>query len=232
MILGRRSFLRFMATAAVGLRQLLRGRAATAAPTPFGVRDVKPEDAPALSAIMNSCVGDHDAFFGKCGQWPVEWAHEFIARRPQTCVLTQGDEAVAFLEVPPIGPPIPAPDPDATAEELEKYALRQRNRVTYQVRAAGVRYDLLSGDDAVCAFLTILFHAARKARSLGYEYVEAYAPWEGHPMMSRKWTDFPGCELAEPVVRAQDGGNDIYFLRWRLDDAVTSLAGESLLDVG
>jgi hypothetical protein len=50
-------------------------------------------------------------------------------------------------------------------------------------------------------------------------------------MMARKWTDYPGCELTQPVARNQAGGHDIYCLRWQLDQAVAALAAEERYDV-
>src|SRR5436189_290155 len=82
---------------------------------------------------------------------------------------------------------------DDAAAELEKCALRERNRTTYRVTAAGVHYDHIDPSDVIEMFLTILYYAAKAARAIGYEYLEAWAPWDRHPKMVRKWTDYPGC---------------------------------------
>jgi hypothetical protein len=44
--------------------------------------------------------------------------------------------------------------------------------------------------------------------------------------MPKKWTDYPGCQLIEPVSYNQADGRDIYWLRWNLDDMVAALAAE------
>ena len=231
MHVGRRMVLKLLASFALIPSGIIwRKRAAAQTQPSLALRTVLPEDASALQAIMTSCVAAQDSFYGKCGEWPMSWAQEFVTRCPQTPVVTQDGTPIAFLEVPPIRPPLPPPPPDATPEELEKYALRERNRTTYRVTAAGIRYDAVSPSDVIEMFITILYYAAQAARAIGYQYLEAWAPWDQHPKMTRKWTDYPGCELVG-VGRNQEGGNDVYILRWRLDDAIPALAAEEHYDV-
>ena len=85
---------------------------------------------------------------------------------------------------------------------------------------------MLSKPDSVCMFQTLLCSAFKTARQMGYQSVDAYAPWEQHPMMAKKWTDYPGCALVQPVARNQEGGNDVYWLRWQLDQAIAALEAE------
>jgi hypothetical protein len=84
-------------------------------------------------------------------------------------------------------------------------------------------------------FRRVLYYGARAARDLGYEYLECLAPWDQHPKMPRKWTDYPGCELIEPGAYSQTDGREIYWLRWSLDDMISGLAeegaGKEQLDV-
>lgn len=84
-------------------------------------------------------------------------------------------------------------------------------------------------------FRRVLYYGAKAARQLGYDHLECLAPWDQHPKMPKRWTDYPGCELIEPVAFNQADGRDVYWLRWNLDDMVASLAaegaGEEQLDV-
>lgn len=230
MTIERRGFLRLLGRVAALLAGAVlwpparRGLAATT----LTARTAKGRDAAALQAIMTSSVADDDAFFGKCGEWSLGWAEDMVARCPDSVVLSVRTTPVAFLEIPPIGPPLAPPAVDASAAERERYALRARNRATFRVSAAGVRDDLLSFADSVAVFRTLLFAGFRHARELGYDAVEAVAPWERHPRMTRKWTDYPGCTLVEPVSRAQGEEKDLYWLRWRLDEALTALAAEGV----
>jgi hypothetical protein len=235
MQLTRRTVVKLLATAGLsvlGLGRFLRGvaRAAGSIPT-LQLRPVAEGDAPALQAIMQACVYGDDSFYGKCGEWSLAWAQGLIRQSPATPVLVAGEQVVAFLELPSARPAPAAPPAGATPEELERYAVRERSRVTFRVSAAGIRYDLLPEEEAVPLFETLLYHAFRAARAAGFEYVEAYAPWERHPLMTTKWTDYPGCELVQPPARAQNGGHDVYWLRWKLDLAIDSLGAEELLDV-
>jgi hypothetical protein len=216
--------------AATGVGRLLRG-VARADASALHLRSVADGDAAALQAIMQACVGGEQSFFGPCGEWSLAWAQDLIRRCPATPVIVRDGVPLAFLELPPARPAAAALADGATPEEREKYALRERSRVTFRVSAAGIRYDLLPQDEAVRLFQTMLFHAFRTARALGFEYVEAYAPWERHPLMSTTWTDYPGCELVEPPAHSQEGGHDVYWLRWKLDLAISALSAEELIDV-
>jgi hypothetical protein len=89
-----------------------------------------------------------------------------------------------------------------------------------------VRDDVLSAKESVEMFRRVLYYGAKAARDLGYEYLECLAPWDQHPKMPKKWTDYPGCQLIEPVSYNQADGRDIYCLRWNLDDMVAALAAE------
>jgi hypothetical protein len=181
-----------------------------------------------LGAIMLSCVASEASFYGKCGDWPLSWAEGLIATRPDTPVLTKDGIAIAFHEVPPMREAAPALRPDATAEERARHALRERSRRTFRVTAAGVRDDLLSPEESVAVFRQIIYLACRRARRLGYEYAECFAPWEKHPRLERKFTDYPGLELVEKVAAGQDGGPSVYWLRWRLEDAIEALEAEGV----
>lgn len=202
-----------------------RARAVTE--SPLALRRVASADAAGLQAIMTSCVADAGAFFGKCGEWSLGWAQELIARCPDTVVLQRDGDALAFLEIPPIRPPGPAPADDASSEARASHAVRERNRTTFRVTAAGVRDDLISAGESVALFQTLLVEGLTRARELGYETVEAIAPWERHPRLEKKWTDYPGCELVEPPSVSPVDGKALYWLRWRPDDAIPALAADS-----
>jgi hypothetical protein len=235
MHLERRRFLRLLARAGallVGARFSAWASTSTALSAPaLALRSVESDDAGALQAIMTSCVADADAFFGKCGEWSLGWAKELIARCPDTLVLHQDATPVAFLEVPPIRAAAPSPDAAASAEQVEAHAVRERNRTTFRVTAAGVRDDLLSREESVRVFRAVLYQGFVRARALGYEAVEAVAPWEQHPRLPRRWTEYPGCELVEPVSVSEVDGKALYWLRWTLDDAIAALAAEGAGDI-
>lgn len=230
MTIERRGFLRLLGRGVAliaGLATWPAARRGLAAEASMGLRAVRGRDAAALQAMMASSVADADAFFGKCGEWSLAWAEDLIVHCPDSVVLSAGSTPIAFLEIPPIRAAAAPLATSAGAEEREGHAVRHRNRVTFRVSAAGVRDDLLAKDDAVPVFLTLLREGFARARALGYEYVEAVAPWERHPRMARKWTDYPGCELVEPVSYSQGDGPDLYWLRWQLDDAIAALAAEA-----
>ena len=232
--LDRRAFLKLLARTtgllAASSLGLGRQRARALTTSTLATRSVAGADASALQTIMTSSVRDTSAFFGKCGEWSLAWASDLVARCPDTVLLAKGSTAIAFLEIPPILSPLPALSPRATKTEREQHALRTRNRTTFRVTAAGVRDDLFSTDGSVRVFRKVLYAGFVRARQLGYTTVEAVAPWEQHPRMTRKWTDYPGCELVEPVSRAQEGGKDLYWLRWHLDEAIAALATEGASD--
>lgn len=202
---------------------LWRGRAR--AGTALGVRAVTTGDAPALQAIMTACVGYDGSFFGKCGVWTLSWAEGLIARCPQSIVLTRDNAPVAFFELKPIKPPVAGETTDP-----DQQAWAARARTVCRITSAGVLP--ASSDEAVPLFYTLIYQAFLAARAMGYEYVEAFAPWERHPLLDRAWTDYPACELVDPVAHNQAGGHDLYHFRWHLADAITALADEEKLDVG
>jgi hypothetical protein len=179
-----------------------------------------------LQAIMTACVADGDSFFGKCGEWSRARADDLVVRCPDTLVLSSGATPIAFLEIPPIRPATPGLPKDASAEDRTRDAIRRRNRTTLRVTAAGVRDDLLDRQQSVAVFRALLHDAFARAQALGYKAVEAVAPWEQHPRLAKRFTDYPGCTLVEPVSYAQDGGRDCYWLRWDLDAAIDALAAE------
>lgn len=229
---GRRTFLTLLgrgtlALAGVGL--LGRRRAAGLTGT-LAARPVRSGDAGALQAIMTACVHDGDAFFGRCGEWPLSWAEEFTRTRPASPVITRDGDAIAFFEVPPIRPAI-ALAAGAAPAEVAQHALREQRRTTFRVRAAGVRFDQLGAEEAVRVFRTALLEGFRAARQLGYTHVEAWAPWDRHPLLARRFTDYPGCQLVDPVASDPAGGATVYRLRWDLEDALTALASEAHYDV-
>ena len=189
-------------------------------------------DAEHLRAIMQACVASESSFHGKCGEWPLAWAEKFISSRPDTPILLKGGTPVAFHEVPPIRPAPPSLAQDASAEERSKRALQERSRTTFRVTAAGVRDDLLTPEESVAVFREIIYVAYKRALALGYEHAECFAPWEKHPRLSRKFTDYPGLELVEKVAKAQGDGPDVYWFRWRLVDAIQALEAEGAADRG
>jgi hypothetical protein len=203
--------------------------AADAGAVGLALRRVRLDDAGELRAMMNGCVGDADSFHGKCEPWSLRRAEIAARRHPETVVLTLDGQPVAFHEVPSIGKPAVEPAADAAEEEWEKYELRERSRRTYRLAAAGVREDLLGPGEAVEMFRRVLFYGFAAARAQGFEYADCFAPWERHPKMARAWTDYPGCEL---LARSRDqaGGRDLYWLRWRLDQATEALALEGADD--
>lgn len=229
---GRRTFLKLLGSVALALAGtgMLGRRRALALAGTLGTRPVNGGDAAALQAIMTSCVSDGDSFFGKCGAWPMSWAEEFTQTRPDSPVVTWNGTTVAFFEVPPIRPAIPLAA-EAAADEVAQHALRESRRTTFRVHSAGVRFDQFGADDSVMLFRTALLQGFRAARELGYTHVEAWAPWEQHPLLPRKFTDYPGCELTDPVAQDQVGDAKVYCIRWRLDDAITALAAEDHYDV-
>lgn len=97
----RRSVLRLLTGVAIGsgLGGIVRPRASAAI---LGLRTVSPTDVLSIRSIINQCVTDEGAFHGKCGDWSAEWATEFIARSPNSVVLTLGGAPVAFQEVPTV----------------------------------------------------------------------------------------------------------------------------------
>src|SRR5262249_8206548 len=143
-------------------------------PLTLGLRRVSPEDAQALHMIMTSCVDDVDAFYGKCGVWSLDWARDFVQRSPLSPVLTMDGTAVAFFEIPVMKPPPAALAAGASAEEADKFAIRERNRVTFRATAVGIAFDQFSRPDCVTLFRTVLYHGFMAARAFGYEYVEAW----------------------------------------------------------
>lgn len=200
-----------------------RARAATAA---VSARALTTADAAALRAIMTACVADGDSFFGKCGEWSRAWSEDLVVRCPDTLILASGETQIAFLEIPPIRAAAPPLLTSASRLERERDTARRRNRTTLRVTAAGIRDDLLDHDDSIAVFRALLYQAFCRARDLGYRAVEAVAPWDQHPRLDRRFTDYPGCMLVEPVSRSQDGGHDLYWLRWDLNAAITALAEE------
>jgi len=182
-----------------------------------------------LADLMNSCVRNEASFHGKCGTWSRKWARELIARCPDTVVLERGDGVtLGFLEIPPIQPKLASPNNLADRAAVAAHALQERNRVTFRVTAAGINEDLLVPEDAVRTFHDLLFHSFRRARELGYEYVESFAPWEKHPKLSKRWVDYPGLEMVEPPALGEGGEGAVYWTRWRLDDALDALVAEGL----
>jgi hypothetical protein len=149
-----------------------------------------------------------------------------LTRCPETIVLTAGTLPIAFQEVPTIRPALAPLPPDASDVERARYATRQRNRTRFHLTAAGVRTDVLSAAEAVAMFRRVLYYGFRAARRQGFEVGEGFFPWEQHPHMPRRWTDYPGCELVDvPSVSPVDG-RAVYRLRWRLDDVIPALAAE------
>jgi hypothetical protein len=232
MRVGRRTFLKVLGNLALLLSGagLVDRRRALALTGALSARPVQRGDAAALQAIMTSCVSDGDALFGKCGAWPLSWAEELAATRPDSPVITWNGTPMAFFEIPPIRPAL-APAAHASAAEAAQHAAREARRTTFRVHSAGVRFDQLAVEDSLMLFRSALLQGFRAARGLGYTHVEAWAPWDRHPMLARKFTDYPGCELTEPVARDQVGDETVYFLRWNLADAIAVLTGEEHYDV-
>ena len=176
---------------------------------------------------MNASVTGSTAFFGQCGEWSLDWAADFVSKRPDSIILTANALPVAFVEVPTIRPVLPALTADAEDADKAKYALREQNRTTFHVTAAGVRSDRLTAAEAAAMFRRALYYAFRAARRQGFTRGEAMVPWDQAQLMSRRWTDYPGCALVEAPSRAQEkGGQDWFWLRWQLDDVIAALAAE------
>lgn len=226
MEIERRAVMRLLAGAAVFASGLEFGLARRARGAVLAMRTVIPSDASQLRTMMNACVTGDGAFHGKCGDWSLDWAAQLVSRCPNTVVLTLGDLPVAFQEVPTIRPALAPLAPNADDAERAKYAVRRKNRTTFQLSAAGVRADVLSAVDAVGLFRRALYYGFRAARRQGFEYGEGYFPWEQHPSMPRKWTDYPGCTLVETSPRNALDGRAVYWLRWNLDEAIAALASE------
>jgi hypothetical protein len=85
---------------------------------------------------------------------------------------------------------------------------------------------VLSLDQAVAMFRRVLYYGFRAARRQGFEVGEGFFPWEHHPHMPRRWTDYPGCELVDTPSISPINGRAVYRLRWRLDDVIPALAAE------
>jgi len=235
MAIRRRTVVRWLAAAAAAFPAIVFRRISIAAvsgtSTPidgasFSARAVATTDAAALREIMISCVKSNESFHGKCGDWPLSWAETLIQKRPNTVIITKDGTPIAFHELPVPALAPPELTADSTDEQRRAHAIRERQRVTFRVHAAGVRDDLLSPAESVATFRTVIYQTYKAARALGYEYAEAFAPWEKHPKMPRKWTDYPGCELVEPPSKGAAGAPDVYWLRWRLDDAIAALEAE------
>jgi hypothetical protein len=75
-------------------------------------------------------------------------------------------------------------------------------------------------------FRRVLYYGFRAAARQGFLYGECRAPWDQHPKLARKWTEYPGCELLEAPSRTQGVGRDWFWLRWRLADVIAALAAE------
>ena len=84
-------------------------------------------------------------------------------------------------------------------------------------------------------FRRVLYYGFRAAREQGFEHGQCYAPWDQHPRMPRRWTEYPSCELVEQPSFSQTDGRALYWLRWRLSDVIAALeaegAGAEQLDV-
>lgn len=228
MWIGRRAALKVFALAGVGLAGVgaLWRRLAVAQSPGLALRKIGSDDASDLQAIMNSCVSDEDSFHGRCDAWSLSWADHMIRRKKESVILTVDGIPAAFFELAASGRFPEPPSDDASEEELDKFELRDRNARTFRLSAAGVRADVLSPEESVEMFRRVLYYGAKAARDLGYEYLECLAPWDLHPKLPRKFTDYPGCELVEPVSFNQADGRDIYWLRWNLDDMIAALAEE------
>ena len=117
MLIGRRTAIKWMGGALAVASGSWAWPRRTSADSALVLRTVTADDAPALQAIMASCVRDAASFFGKCGEWTLAWAQEFIRRCPDTAVLTRDGLPVAFLQIPPLPPPLTdaAPEPGTEA---------------------------------------------------------------------------------------------------------------------
>lgn len=223
--LERRTVIKLLAGAAVstGMSGMLRTRASA---NLLALRSVIPADAVFVRTIINLCVRDDGAFHGRCGDWSAAWASEFVVRAPQSVVLTLAGLPVAFQEVPTIRPAYDPPAPDAPLATWARYERRRANRLRCHLTAAGVRTDVLLAAESVLMFRRVLYYGFRAARRQGFETGEGCFPWEQHPHMPRRWTDYPGCELVEPPSVSAVDGRRIYRLRWQLDAVIAALAAE------
>ena len=232
MEVGRRRFMTGLMGLIVALSNL-RSSLASATTGRLALRSVNAGDAQILVDMMNRCVQDDDGFHGKCGAWSIGWGQKFVTQCPDSPVITLDGVPVAFLEIPPIAPPLPALPATGSEEARQKRQLAEAARATFRVSAGGVDANLVGMTDAVRLFKAILYYATRKASLMGYQYLECFAPWDQHPRLPRKFSDYPGCEL---VMTSTDQvtGRQVYLLRWRLDDAISALslegAGSEALD--
>jgi hypothetical protein len=99
----------------------------------------------------------------------------------------------------------------------------------HAAQRGGVRAEALGATAAVRTFRRILYYGAKTAGEIGYEYAEALVPWEQHPRLARKWTEYPGCEVLYRT-RDQSNGVDFYWLRWPLADVAAALELEGADD--
>jgi hypothetical protein len=232
MEIGRRTLLKVLGALpllAAGISGMWQRIAFAAAPRTLALRKVTTSDAAYLEAIMNSCVSDVDAFHGKCNPWSRTWAEKLVSTCAETPIIEMNGIPVAFIEIPPIRPALSGPPADASPEELRAYELAEEGRRKFRVTSAGVRADLLSEEDAKKMFFRVLYYGAKEAQRIGYRTVEAFAPWDRHPTIQKRWDSYPGCEIVNRS-RNQKTGEYLYLLRWNLDDMVATLAAEGADD--
>ena len=115
---------------------------------------------------------------------------------------------------------LPSVEPKLIGDEtIDRY------RRAFWCGAAGVRMDLLGREYAVQVFQRLLYEAFLDARSLGYEFVRAAAPWEQHPNLPTPFATYPGLT----IERLEDErGESRFLIEWRLADAIGALANETV----
>lgn len=188
---------------------LLRPQAARAA-RPWVVRTVQDGDAAKLRALMQSCVSGSEAFFGACQplEWTDAWADHVLTERPDSVVVTYGDEVAAYVDVP--GKRV------RRGDEPAPY------RNAFWCGAAGVRAELRP-ETAAVVFRHAVWEALRSARENGYERARCAAPWLRHPAFRRSFTEYPGLTV-EPFY--DERGRSRYLIEWEIDAALAALEEE------
>ncbi len=191
----------------------------------YRLRRVGPADGDAVSQLMTSCVSSGDSFHGKCDPWSVRWADVTIQRRPESLVLERSGEVLGFVEIPNPRPEPVAPGMNAEAAERARYARQLRVSRTFQLKAAGIQSDRLTGRDAVDSFVLLLVLGAERALDLGFDHAECLLPWAKHPKFEKSWSRLGGREV-EPASRDQVTGQLTHQFRFDLARVVDELRTE------
>jgi hypothetical protein len=177
------------------------------------VRPVREGDEEELLALMRSCVATGESFHGACREleWTREWAEHVVRKRPASLVVSLDGRIVAYS--------------DAPARPAQSFGNPEvdRHQKAFWCGAAGVRLDLLGEELSGKIFRHLLYRLFQHARTLGYEWVRAAAPWEKHPHFPKPFREYPGLRV---TPFADDRGEKKYLLEWRLEEAIEALRAE------